>query len=75
LSANAICASVNLLVFMACLPFQIVKIMPDSLLLSGTVSWCRVTDLPAEPSSTTTIPSTPLHEATGLGYPFDFDDF
>jgi len=34
---------VNLLVFMACFPFQIVKIMPDSLLLSGTVSWCRVT--------------------------------
>lgn len=32
-------------------------------------------DVRAEPSSTTTNPSTPLHEATGLDDPLDFDDF
>ena len=32
-------------------------------------------EVPAEQRSTTTNPSTPLHEATGLDDPFDFDDF
>lgn len=32
-------------------------------------------DVPAEQSSTTINPSAPLHEATGLDAPLDFDDF
>jgi hypothetical protein len=37
LSGNAICSSVNLLVFMACSPSHRIKVMPDFLVLNGQV--------------------------------------
>jgi len=49
--------------------------VPLSPRLSLTEEISSAADVPAEPSSTTTNPSTPLHEATGLDDPFDFDDF
>lgn len=49
--------------------------VPQSPRFSLTEETSSAVDLPAEQRSTTTNPSTPLHEATGLDDSFDFDDF
>lgn len=49
--------------------------VPLSPRFSLTEETSSAADVPAEQRSTTTNPSTPLHEATGLDDPFDFDDF